>query len=739
MKFNNLILVAIAVASYVGLKTITLLKNYAKARRSKFPIYVSPIPSRSIAWMILGPILRVRYRNYLPGWVSDRLDITTNGWEFLRTTEYHDKLGKTFVLVTPDECSLWQRQRRIVAPNLNERISETVWDESCLQAKDMLNYVVQNPGDHTLSGLRAIAKNVIGKAGYDTDKPWTQDEQSLPSGLENGSGGYFQAMSVIANNILPAALLPTWFMTLPIMPASLQLLGVHMDKVPQYMKAMLAAERDAVSEEPRDNFLSMLVRLSDQEKMSSGRFLNEREISGNLFTFTAAGFDTTANTMGYAAILLTVYPEWQDWIREELRVLDRDVTTWNYEDVYPKCQRVLAVMHETLRHFPPVMHSTRYVAQTQEVADSTGIHVLTASMEAYVSHQCIHRDPSIWGNDVLEFKPSRWIDSAGQIITPSKGTFLPWSSGPRICPGVKMAQVEFVATFATLFRSARCEPLPVGVQDLKAARQNLHDAMADSISKLTLQGKVYAVTGLGGIGLAVARQLHAQGAILSLADLSNDVLTTAQRTIEADFGASTASTIMTTVLDISNAAAVKEWVASTVSQFGRLDGAANMAGTIGKHHGTGKFVDQEDAEWDMLMRVNVTGLMYCLRAQLKAIAETAPGGQGSIVNASSIQGIRGFALHAAYSTTKHAVVGMTKSVAKEVGPNIRVNAVAPGSIQTPLLDMAKEIQGGITAPPTAIPRIGRAEEVAQTVVFLLSDAASYTTGQIISVDGGWDP
>ncbi|KAJ5970771.1 Glucose/ribitol dehydrogenase [Penicillium vulpinum] len=254
----------------------------------------------------------------------------------------------------------------------------------------------------------------------------------------------------------------------------------------------------------------------------------------------------------------------------------------------------------------------------------------------------------------------------------------------------------------------------------------------------SVRGRVYAVTGLGGIGLAVARQLHSQGALLSLADLNEKILETARQTIEAEFGSSTAETITTTALDISNVTAVQDWIASTVSHFGRLDGAANMAGMIGKNHGTGKFVDQDDAEWDLLMRVNVTGLMYCMRAQLKAITATAPGGKGSIVNASSIQGLRGFGLHAVYSTTKHAVTGMTRSVSKEVGPDIRVNAIAPGSIQTPLLEMAKEIQGGITLPDLSIPRIGKGEEVAQTVVFLLSDASSYTTGQILSVDGGWE-
>lgn len=191
----------------------------------------------------------------------------------------------------------------------------------------------------------------------------------------------------------------------------------------------------------------------------------------------------------------------------------------------------------------------------------------------------------------------------------------------------------------------------------------------------SFQNKVYAITGLAGIGLAIAKQLHAHGARLSLADISPSTLEAAIQTISPT--TPTPTTILTTVLDISSSAAVNDWIKHTVQHFGRLDGAANMAGTIGAHHGVGKFVDLADEEWDMLVGVNLSGMMYCLRAEVRAIMESAPGGRGSIVNASSIQGIRGFALHTAYSTTKHGVVGLTRSVAKEVGPEIRVNAVAP--------------------------------------------------------------
>lgn len=195
----------------------------------------------------------------------------------------------------------------------------------------------------------------------------------------------------------------------------------------------------------------------------------------------------------------------------------------------------------------------------------------------------------------------------------------------------------------------------------------------------SFEGKVIAVAGVAGIGFSIAKLLRSRGAILSLADLD-------QKALEESFAllGSSEENVMITKVDITSAAEVGAWIDATVEKFGKLNGAANMAGAIGKHHGVRNLVDQDDDEWDLIMRVNVTGLMHCLRAELRRMS---PG--GSIVNASSIQGITGFAKHAAYSTSKHAVVGMTRAAAKESAPDVRVNAIAPYVIPfsiSPFLD-----------------------------------------------------
>ncbi len=245
-------------------------------------------------------------------------------------------------------CLDRQRQRRILAPIFNEQISESVWKESCRQARAMLDYLEKHPGGKTLDGLHNVAINVLGHAGYGQSQDWFPEPYKLTGNIQNGELSYFNAIGLITLMLIEAAFLPPKFLKLPIMSPAHRLLGKAMEDLPRIAKDLLDSERKSAKQgsAPRVNLLSMLVRLSDQGKRgdNSGLFLTEDEIRGNLFTFSAAGFDTTANTMGYAVTLLAAYPEWQDWIREELESFDQDGSRWEYEAIFPKCRRVLALM-----------------------------------------------------------------------------------------------------------------------------------------------------------------------------------------------------------------------------------------------------------------------------------------------------------------------------------------------------------------------------------------------------------
>jgi NAD(P)-dependent dehydrogenase (short-subunit alcohol dehydrogenase family) len=187
-----------------------------------------------------------------------------------------------------------------------------------------------------------------------------------------------------------------------------------------------------------------------------------------------------------------------------------------------------------------------------------------------------------------------------------------------------------------------------------------------------LQGKVFAISGgASGIGLATAEILHRRGASVAIGDIDPETLQAASNSnaiLQTD-----PARVVCTSLDVSKRPSVEDWISGIVEKFGKLDGAANCAGVIGKHHGTRKLEDLEDGQWDLIIGVNLTGMMYCMRAQLKAIK-----GPGSVVCVSSVQGTIGFAKHAAYAASKHGILGLVKSAAKEVGERgVRVNAVNP--------------------------------------------------------------
>ncbi|KAF2705043.1 3-oxoacyl-reductase [Pleomassaria siparia CBS 279.74] len=249
---------------------------------------------------------------------------------------------------------------------------------------------------------------------------------------------------------------------------------------------------------------------------------------------------------------------------------------------------------------------------------------------------------------------------------------------------------------------------------------------------MSLKNKLITLTGsASGIGLSTARILARRGALLSLADYNKKNLETAHAELVS---LSSSDKILSTSLDIRSSSAVNSWVSKTKKQFGQtIDGCANIAG----FHPTWTPKNVEsitDDEFDQVMTINTTGLFRCLRAQL------APGilsNPSSIVNVGSVSGLIGFAGDAAYVASKHAVHGISKCAAKEAGPRgIRVNVVAPGQTDTPMVRAMQEANGTLPLPNVPLGRDAKPEEVAELIVWLLGEESSFVTGSVYRVDGG---
>ncbi len=246
-----------------------------------------------------------------------------------------------------------------------------------------------------------------------------------------------------------------------------------------------------------------------------------------------------------------------------------------------------------------------------------------------------------------------------------------------------------------------------------------------------LHDKVILITGAAsGIGAAAAAIAAREGAMLCLADIDLNGVEQVAGELRGQGHAAIAVSV-----DVASEASVTAMVASAVGTYGRLDGAFNNAG-IGTFamRAVGKRLHEIETDgWNLMIATNLSGVWQCMK---QALAVMKAG--GSIVNTASVAGLVGMPAAAAYVAAKHGVVGLTKAAAIDYGPsNIRVNAICPGYVETPLVRHADAAKRESIAGMKPLGRFAGSNEIAESVVWLLSDRSSFTTGAAVAVDGGY--
>jgi cytochrome P450 len=511
-----------AIVAFLVWNVLSTILNYRKALRIGLPVLFTPVDASNMLYFLTSSWLEPALRKVLPFGMGNFIRLNSRDWNAHNVHFPGSKVGHAFTLVSPKRIRVfvadaqavdvlthrrrdflkavqfykplelfgrnvittegedWVRHRRITTPPFNEKVSRLVWEEARKQTEDMVQLWSENQDGiiDLVKDTMLLALHVLTGAGFGRSYKFTEGLQGLSAGH---SMSYAGALGTILGNLFASIFVASIKVPMWMMPQKIRLIRQAVENFKCYMVSMVQEERDAIaSGRPEgDNYMSILIRASEADRTSGkgGRFLTDSEIHGNMFGVNLAGHETTSNTLAYAITLLAAHPKWQDWIIDEVDRVLGSAGSLDYEEVYPQLKRCLALMasfcfllmqyiltlskNETLRLFGPVQVLPKVTEAKQDIIINDKPYTIPANTVIAINLAGLHNNPAYWGKDAQIWSPRRWITSSSteELVSFPSASFIPWASGPRVCPGKKFSQVEFVAVIAFLLRSHRVEPV----------------------------------------------------------------------------------------------------------------------------------------------------------------------------------------------------------------------------------------------------------------------------------------
>lgn len=541
------------ISAYFIYRFLNFIRNYLEARRIGLPILLSPVSWQDPLWPLIGPQLEPLKNLPLCGWITyssigwtlhdrykthERLgpvfaivsprktDIFVcdpetckellSSWRvWVKPPDVYrlfDIFGKNVDSVNGDD---WQRHRKLAAYGFKESISHTVWEESLRQGVEICTDW-SSKSEVLMSKVGRdfgiVAMNVLSASGFGKRYDFGDD-----AGLQKPDPGhqlsYGQALRTILDNILATVLFdslvaPDW-----LLPGKLRELKLATKELRSYMQEKITEERDnlAAGAGEKANLAAVLVRANEKEKevkdLSVRGVLTDSELLGNLFIFGVAGHETTATAFSFSLPLLAANPETQTWVAEEVdNVFGKDQ---EYSRAFPRLVRCMAVMvnplsifengltfpqYETLRLWGPVQALIKETLEPRTIKISGREYHVPPGTYMQCNFEACHTSPEFWGVDNMQWKPQRWVrkDKSGRELlaeAPESAAFLGWSFGPRVCPGKKFSQVEFIAVLATMLHSYRVKPAVKAGEGFDEAKGRLIGVLEDVYFTLAVKIK----------------------------------------------------------------------------------------------------------------------------------------------------------------------------------------------------------------------------------------------------------